>query len=161
MHVITRALATVITITFYVVDARAQVKAPDFSGRWAMNATKSDFGPMAAQAPSKIALTIEQSATNVKFDQVVQSSMGESATSQSFPLDGTPIKSERAGMTVVGSAKLDGNVLRIESKLSRGDQQMTQVYRWTLSPDSKALTVNQQLTTPAGPANVRIVFDKQ
>jgi len=159
MQILTRTLAAAAALT---IAATAQAQAPNFAGQWELNATKSDFGPMAAQAPSKIAMTVTQTATSVKVAQAMTTPQGDLNSTSEYTLDGKQTTSTGPdGSPVLNSAKLDGPVLAIETKMSRQGMDITRVSRWTLAPDGKSITVDQNLATPMGAMSMKIVFDKK
>ena len=160
--VFTAALAAAPTFAQAVSKDAATAKAPDFSGQWELNVAKSDFGPMAQQAPTKGTMSITQSATSLKFTQSVSTPMGDQNITQEFTLDGQEHTMNGAdGQPVTSAAKFDGDALVVNSKLNRQGMDITQVSRWTLSPDGKAISVDRQLATPMGPMSLKLVFDKK
>ena len=160
MQILKRTFAAAAAVT--LVAAAAQAQSKDFSGQWEMNAAKSDFGPMAGQGPSKITMTVTQSTTTVKVAQAMSTPQGDLNQSTDYTLDGKEATSNGAdGQPVTSSAKLDGDALVINSKLSRQGMDITRVSHWTLSPDGKSLTVSQDLVTPMGAMSMKLVFDKK
>ena len=160
MQILKRTLAVVAAVT--LTAGAVQAQAPNFAGQWELNAAKSDFGQMAGQAPTKITMTVEQTATTVKVAQAMATPQGDMNTSTEYGLDGKQTSSPGPqGMTMLSTAKFDGPVLAIESKMSREGMDMTRITRWTLAPDGKSLTVDQNLVTPMGPFAMKLVFDKK
>ena len=157
----TLATAAALTLTLGAATAQAQAKGPNLSGQWEMNAAKSDFGPAAAQAPSKIMLDVEQSDTLFKFTQAMTTPMGDRNVSQVFVFGKEKSQTGPNGASIVSTAKLDAQAVVIDAKMSQGGQEATQVLRWTLAPDGKTMTLDQQIGTPMGAMNMKIVFDKK
>ena len=158
---LTRTLAAA-ALTLSAVAAPAQPKAPDFTGQWELNVAKSDFGPMAAQAPTKASMTITQNATTLKFAQAVSSPMGDQSSTQELTLDGKEQTVNGAdGQPATSSASVAGDTLVLSSKMQRQGMDITAVSRWTLSPDGKLLTIDRQLATPMGALTMKLVYDKK
>lgn len=136
--------------------------AAAFAGTWEMVPARSDFGPAAAQAPSKITLTVEPSETKVRFTQAMTGAAGSRSQSKEYALDGTPTREDApGGITATSTAKMDGAAFLVQTQLSVGEQEATQTSRWTLAPDGKELTVDQQIATAMGPMVMKIVFVRQ
>jgi len=165
MQTLKRTLATLAVFAVSAVSATAvtaQSKAPDFSGQWELNPTKSDFGPMAQQAPTKGTLTITQTASSLKYSQAITTPMGDQTNSQEFPLDGTDhTATGMDGQPATSSAKVDGEAVVVNTKMQREGADITMASRWTLSPDGKVLTIDRQIGTPMGPLTMKLVYDKK
>ncbi|AHG88989.1 hypothetical protein J421_1452 [Gemmatirosa kalamazoonensis] len=159
MKLLKRTLAAFAVVTLTAGAAAAQTTAPDFSGQWELNTAKSDLGPMAGML-TKITLTVDHKAPALKYTQAVSTSQGDQTMSQSVTLDGKEV-SETAptGQTVLRTAKMDGGAVLIVAKLQGTDQ--SQQSRWTLAPDGKSLTIDQQIASPAGALTLKLVFDKK
>lgn len=163
MQILKRTLTTFAALTVAATAAHAQAK-PDFSGTWEMNASKSDFGPLAGagQAPSKITMTVTQTTTTVKVVQAMSTAQGDVNQTSDYTLDGKEATSNAAdGQPQTIAATMDGGVLVIRSKFSREGADITRTSRWTLAPDGKSLVVDQALGTPMGPMAFKVVFEKK
>jgi hypothetical protein len=162
MQILKRTLAAALVVVATAGAAVAQTKAPDFSGQWELNVAKSDFGPMAQQAPSKATMTVTQSASSLKFSQALSTPMGDQSNSQEFALDGQEHTANGAdGQPVASTAKIDSGAFVIASKLQRMGADITMNSRWTLSPDGKLLTIDRQIGTPQGAFAMKLVYDKK
>ena len=160
MQNLTRTLAAAALVLGATTAASAQTKAPDFSGQWEMNTAKSDFGPV--PAPTKASMTVEQSAAHLKFTQTVATPAGDRTMAQDIPLtvaDSTYNGPD--GQPLTSSTKVDNGALVVNVKLNRQGADITQTARWTLSPDGKMLTLDQQMASPMGALAFKIVFDKK
>lgn len=160
MQILKRTLAAATLTLAAATTAFAQAKTPDFSGQWEMNVAKSELGPMAG-AVTKVNFTVEQSPTTLKYTQNISTVQGDRSMAQEFTLDGKEItETAPTGQTVVRSAKFDGDALLLVGKVQGTEQGQTT--RWTLAPDGKTMTVDQQITgTPAGTLALKFVFDKK
>lgn len=156
MHTLSRSVAAVAALAVTAAAAQAQPKAANFSGDWTLNTAKSDFGGL--PAPPALTASVVQSAGLFKFTQSVA---GQSIT-QDIPLaakDSTWNAPD--GQPITSSAKWAGDTLVVNFKAERQGQTVTQINRWSMSPDGKTLTMGQQMATLMGAMNVTLVFDKK
>ena len=161
MQTLKRSLAAALVVVS-ATAASAQPKAPDFNGQWELNVAKSDFGPMAQQAPTKASMTVTQSATSIKLVQAVSSPMGDQNQTQELALDGQDhTMPGMDGQPATSSAKVDGEAVVVNTKMTREGTDITMTSRWTLSPDGKTLTVARVIATPMGPLAMKLVYDKK
>ena len=161
MQILKRSLAAALVVCS-AAAASAQPKAPDFNGQWELNVAKSDFGPMAQQAPTTASMTVTQSATSIKLVQAVSTPMGDQNQTQELALDGQ----ERTmpgmdGEPATSAAKVEGDAMVVNTKMSRQGADITMTSRWTLSPDGKSLTVARDIATPMGALTMKLVYDKK
>lgn len=134
---------------------------PNFSGDWKMNAAKSNFGPMAANAPKKIERSIQHTDPALKFRTVQVGSQGEVATELNYSTDGKEVTNKLRGQDVKGNAKWDGESLVIETKRIIQETEIVQSDKWTLSEDGKSMMVVSTLQTPQGNIEFTVAFEKQ
>jgi hypothetical protein len=159
MQIIKRTLAAAALVVAATTTAAAQAKAPDFSGQWEMNTSKSDLGPMAG-AITKLVFTVQQSPTTLKFSQAVSTTQGDQTIDQELTLDGKEItRTIPTGQTVVTTAKVEGDAIVLAGKLQGGEGGQTS--RWTLAPDGKSMTIDQQMSGPMGALTMKFVLDKK
>jgi hypothetical protein len=153
-------------VCLFALAAFAQ-KAPNFSGTWTLDLSKSKLG----NAPSTIesqTLTVTQTDKDIKVDQVTKRSappagggggggMGGGGRmgggmggdgSNTYMLDGKEVKSEIQGqmgsIPVSTTAKLDGGKLVITRTITTPMGARTTSDSWELSSDGKTLTVTSQ-----------------
>jgi hypothetical protein len=161
MHTLQRTFAAAVAV-FSATVASAQPKAADFNGQWELNVAKSDFGPMAQQAPTKASMTVTQSPASIKLVQAVTTAAGDQNQTQELALDGQDHTAPGMdGQPATSSAKLDGDAVVVNTKMTREGTDITMVSRWTLSPDGKTLTVARDIVTPMGPLAMKLVYDKK
>ena len=134
---------------------------PDLSGTWLLNLSKSDFGMMQAQAPTKLERTVVHEGGSLKFTTRQSGSRGEVVTRMSYTTDGKASVNKTARGEITGSAKWDGAVLVIASKREINGATITQTERWTLAQGGKTLTIINKVEMPAGETEARLVFEKQ
>ncbi len=140
--------------------AFAQSK-PDFSGTWKLNASKSDFGPMAASAPANATRTIQHKDPELKYTLETETPNGTRKQDLAYKTDGSKSKNTmgRAG-EVESVATWKGEILTITSEREIQGAKITQVESWTLSPDQKVLTVSNKINSPMGEFEIKMVMDK-
>ena len=161
MQILKRSLAAAALVVCSAA-ASAQPKAPDFSGQWELNVGKSDFGQMAQMAPTKATLTVTQSGSAIKLVQAVSTPMGDQNNTQEFALDGQDhTVPGMDGQPATAAAKVDGEAVVMNTKMSRQGADITMISRWSLSPDGKTLTVARDIASPMGAMTMKLVYDKK
>ena len=150
------AVVVVLGLTLAGSVGSAQSK-PNFTGDWKMNLVQSDFG--AAPAPDTMTRKIVHAEPSLTIDEEQATPIGPQRTTRKYVTDGTESTFEAGGAAVRTSAKWDGNVLVAVTTVDV----VGLVYndRMSLSADGKTLTSVVKLTTPQGPLDVTVVFEKQ
>lgn len=133
--------------------------APNFTGDWKMNASKSDFGPM--PAPTSMSSKVTQEGDKLKVVAKQSSDQGDFEAELNYTTDGKECSNEIMGSTMKSVAKFDGNTLVIDSKGNFGGNDVTIGDKWTLSEDGKTLTMNRSFSSSMGDATMKIVMEKQ
>jgi hypothetical protein len=140
--------------------AAAAAEKPDFTGKWKLNASKSDLGQM--PVPDKWEMTVEHKDPNVKSTTVTAGQMGERTMEAVYKTDGTETTNKGFGDSETKStAKWDGGVLAIVTNMEFQGNKMTMESRWSLSGDGKVLTMDQTMKSDRGEFNMKRVLDKQ
>jgi hypothetical protein len=153
-----RPLAAAFAVALAARAAAAQT--PDLTGRWEVDPARSDFAR--ATPPAKLVMTVEQTATTFAFTQTVGAPGGERSARQAYTLDGREqAQPAPDGITVTGSARAADGGITVDATIVRGGTPTRQTSRWTLSPDGKTMTLEQQVETPNGPARLKLVFDRK
>jgi hypothetical protein len=136
--------------------AIAQQK-PNFSGNWAMNQVKSNFGDV--PAPDTFTRMIVHAEPSINIDEEQGTPIGVQQTSRKMTTDGKESIFNVSGADVKATAKWDGNTLVVVSNV----EVIGIAYndRMTLSEDGKTLTSIVRLDTPQGAVNITVVFDKK
>jgi hypothetical protein len=168
-------------VCLFVLAAFAQ-KAPNFSGTWNLDLSKSKLG----NGPSTIesqTLTVTQTDKDIKVDQATKRSappagagggMGGGGRmgggmggdgSNTYMLDGKEVKSEiqsqMGSIPVSTTAKIDGGKLVITRTVTTPMGARTTSDSWELSSDGKTLTVTSQRPNRDGGTDTIIkVFTK-
>jgi hypothetical protein len=140
----------------------------NFSGTWALNEGKSEFGQFGSRgAPSKI--VVDQKADAIAIDRTGSNFQGETVTStESLGFDGKEVES-----TFLGSAKKKSSMKWAADQQSftvgynilfgQGDRtfELKGTETWTVSADGKTLTIGNAGSTSQGEFSNKMVFDKQ
>jgi hypothetical protein len=141
---------------------------PDFSGTWKLNVTKSDFGPV--PGPNAQTDVIEQSGQTLKIKVSAEGDQGKVQYTEVLTTDGreVAIPADAPGSHPAPEVTLqtiaaswDGSTLNVSQKLTYGNEPVTGVSHYTLSPDGKVLTIASDYQSGEGGASRTFVFEKQ
>lgn len=156
----TRRAWALIALSLCFVIAASAADKPDFSGKWKLNASKSDLGQM--PVPDKWEMTVEHKEPNLKSTTVTVGQMGERTMEAVYKTDGTETTNKGFGDSETKStAKWDGSVLAITTNMEFQGNKMTMESRWSLSADGKVMTVDQTMKSDRGEFTLKRVLDKQ
>ena len=140
----------------------AAVQGPDFSGTWVLNADESGRGGMGRGMGGQISrmtitqqdgqLTIVAEGPQGSREQVLKPGAGPQEVS-----------------TPRGDATVEANwedhklvVTRVSLRETpRGEMKIEQNQSWELSEDGQTLTQLQEIKTPRGTFNMKLVFDRE
>lgn len=163
MQILKRTLAVAATLLVAAgAPAVVAAQSPNFSGRWELSPAKSNFGDMAAGAPTKSTMVIVQSPGAVKVDQSMTTPQGDMKSATEYTLDGKQSTSSAPdGSPMTHTARMDGETLEIATKIAMQGADIVRLGRWTLSPDRNTLTIDLNLTTPMGATKMKLVYDKK
>ena len=156
-------LVLAVLIGFVSSPAWSQGAKPDFTGKWNLDAAKSDFGAM--PAPASIVHDVEHKEPNLKITTTQKSEAGESTNTRTFSTDGkdstNKITMMGAEYPVTTSAKWDGQSLAVTASFDAQGATVQLNDTWTLSPDGKVLTITRIAKTPQGDFTTKSVYNKQ
>ncbi len=153
----TRRLAFALTaIAAFALPAAA---VPNFSGKWKMDASKSDFGPMPAPTVFNRTVTHEDPAMEVATTQ--SGRQGEATTTLKYTTDGKESVNTIRGAEVKSIAKWDGAVLVVSYKRETPQGDIAVEERWSMSEDGKTTTINSKISGSFGDFEIKTVLDKQ
>jgi hypothetical protein len=136
----------------------AALAAPDFSGSWKANVSKSNFGAM--PSPDKYTRVIEHKEPTVKIEESQASERGEWTGIINLKTDGTPTNSEIRGNPLKSVARWDGDVLSVKSTLDFNGNVIELNDRISLSADKQTLTLQRKIDTPNGVLEQSVVFER-
>jgi len=163
-------------------------KAPDFSGNWTLDTSKSKLDERARI--ESMTLTVTQTDKDVKVEtatkrlpppaDAVQGDGGQGGgrrrggfgggdAAMTYSLDGKETTTETEGQMgkslVKQKAELDGGKLKLSSvrvmNTQMGEVSITTRETWTLSGDGKTLTVKRETESPRGTNSSEMVFTKK
>ena len=161
------ATASVVLLTLFVIPAtrpaHAQDALPNFTGKWTLDAAKSDFGPM--PPPQSVVHTIEHKEPNIKIVTSQKSEQGDVTNERNLTTDGKPNvnKVRMAGpeQEVTSTTKWVGKALNTVMKVDIQGTPLDFNDMWTLSDDGKVLTIVREIKSSQGDFAVTTVFNKQ
>lgn len=137
--------------------------APDFSGNWKINASKSKTSgqfPIPQKFDRKIAHT--EPAVVVTTTRSGFQGGNEITTEAKYSTDGKETTNPGFGGSEMKSvAKWEGDVLTIQSSASTANGNFTVNERWSLSSDGKTLELRNKVSGGFGEFESTYVLDKQ
>jgi hypothetical protein len=142
-----------------VLMAGAVQAAPNFSGEWKLNLSKSDYGSF--PAPLAVTRKIVHADPKLSMTTTQKSSQGELATQLNYTTDGKESTNKLQTGESKGAAQWITDKLMIESSREIQGATLKQKEIWTLSRDGKTLTIEAHVSLPNGEFDVRQVFEKQ
>ncbi len=160
---------TKLTFVFLLLLPATLFGQTNFTGTWAFNESKSVLGD--AQGPRMEAktLVVTQQGNDV---QVKRTSTGfdgnEMVQNEKYTLDGkesvnTGMMDSRVKSILTWSAdKKELTFTKVISFTMDGQtQEMKSTEKWSLSPDSKTMTLKSSMNTPMGDMNTTLAYDKK
>ncbi len=176
-------------VGLFSIAAIAQDRKADFSGTWTLDVGKSKLDERARI--ESMTMTVTQTDKDIKVDsKTVRAARPEGAApggtgggggmgrgggfgsgdaSTTYSLDGKETKTEQDSpmgkVPVTFKAKLDAGKLNLSSSRTvttpNGEMTSTTKEDWSISEDSKTLTVAREQTTPRGTSASTMVFVKK
>lgn len=128
--------------------------APNLSGNWMLNLTKSQYGQF--PAPEVMMRQIDHKDPVLSMATYQKGGQGEVTTSLKYTTDGKAVVNGENK----GSAHWESDKLVIESSRDYQGTKLTQHEEWTLSADGKTLTIATHVKLPNGEFDVKQVFEK-
>jgi hypothetical protein len=128
--------------------------APNFSGSWILNPSKSEYGQF--PAPEVMTRQIRHNDPALSMTTYQKGAPGELTTDLTYTTDGKP----SVNGPNQGSARWNGDKLVIETSRDYQGTKLTQREEWSLSADGKTLTVATHVKLPNGELDVKQVFEK-
>ncbi len=133
---------------------------PNFSGEWTLVPGKSDFGMM--PPPSSGTQKITHNEPQLKVASTQTNDQGTNTTESTYTTDGKEcVNKGFMDSEMKSTAKWDGDVLVIDSKMDIQGNAITITNRWALSADGKTLTVAMHFASPMGDGDVKMVYEKK
>ncbi len=128
--------------------------APNFTGSWMLNLTKSQYGQF--PAPEVMMRSVTMQGAEIKMSTYQKGAQGEVTTDLRYSTDGKPSTNGANS----GTAAWYGETLVIESSREAQGAKLSQRDVWSISADGKTLTVETHIKLPNGEFNVKQVFEK-
>ncbi|MFI5132941.1 MAG: hypothetical protein ACHQEB_01330 [Chitinophagales bacterium] len=141
----------------------------NFSGTWALNEGKSDFGQRGARFATKT-IKVDQKADAIAISRTTPSFQGgdDVTTTETLTFDGKEVQSTGFGNSTRKSTLKwadDGQTFTISSNttMDRNGQTVTftGTETWALGDGGKSLTVTTVRTTQQGEVTTKAAYDKQ
>jgi hypothetical protein len=141
---------------FLTAALLAAAGKPDFSGTWKLDLQKSDFGPL--PVPSKYERVIEHTAPTVHVVTHQATGAGDQTIETRFRTDGEFEENHYQTGVARVSGRWNATNLEVETRRELQDKTLTSVEVWSLSPDTKTLTIKSHIDTPKGPLDLTLVL---
>jgi hypothetical protein len=151
-----------------LISVAATFLKADFSGEWVLDQQKSSLGEMGGRMAST-KLKVTQENTIITIVRTSNGQMGEVVTTDKLTFDGKESASVggREGSTRKAALKLadDKNTMTVSSvtvlSFNGNSFEINSKENWSLSADSKTLTIDAEATTQMGVTQTKLVYNKQ
>lgn len=143
-------------------SAAAHPKHPDFSGTWALDTTRSDFGKIIGGRP--IARTDVIVHRDPRLDQtlyLMRTPGTRDTTVYHYTTDSARVVHRIDDRDIEARVWWSGDTLRLESRSKLMMFELGLSERWTLSPDGKTLTMARRVKSPVGGGDATLRFVKR
>ncbi|HEV2201216.1 MAG TPA: hypothetical protein VGR73_15470 [Bryobacteraceae bacterium] len=142
-----------------VLMAGAVHAAPNFSGEWKLNLSRSNYGSF--PAPLGVTRKIVHADPKLSMTTTQKGPQSELTSQLNYTTDGKESVNKLQTGESKGSAQWIADKLMIESSREIQGATLKQKEIWTLSPDGKTLTIDSHVSLPNGEFDVKQVFEKQ
>jgi hypothetical protein len=133
--------------------------APNLTGEWKLNVSKSNYGPI--PAPQLMVRKVRHDDPALRITTTQKGAQGEITTELTYTTDGKPAVNKVGGSEAKGAAHWQGDKLVIDSTREVQGNPMRSRETWSLSADGKVLTIATHLGLPQGEFDLTLVFYKQ
>jgi hypothetical protein len=141
-------------------SAGAAGPAPNLSGTWKLNASKSDFGQI--PVPDSRTEKITDAEPSIKIVSTwTGGAMGDGSNTMDLDTTGKETSTQIMGNDAKSTAKWDGTSLVVNTTMQMQDADVAVRSTYNLSADGKTLTVLSHVSSPMGEIDMKAVFDKQ
>lgn len=164
-----KKLFTAVIVSAALVSFSTKSDRANFSGGWALNEGKSDFGQRGARFATK-AIKVDQKADAITISRTTPSFQGgdDVTTTETLGFDGKEVSGTGFGNSTRKSTLKwadDGQSFAISSTttMDRNGQSFTfsGTETWTLGDGGKSLTITSVRTTQQGEVTTKAAYDKQ
>lgn len=133
---------------------------PNLSGTWALDTSKSDFGPL--PAPSSRTDTIDQTGSSIKISVSQTTEMGDMSFKLDLVDDGKTVYTwQIMGNDAKSTAHWEGSTLVTQTNANIQGGDMLVVSHYQLGADGKTLTISGHVSGAMGDADTKLVFNKK
>jgi len=132
---------------------------PNFQGDWKLNKDKSNFGEM--PAPNSMSQKITHEDPKLKVASKSSMDMGDFEFEANYTTDGKECVNTFMGNPVKSVLAWDGDMLKIDTKMSFNGNEMTMQDQWKITEDGKTFTIIRKFKSDMGEGEQKLVFDKQ
>lgn len=145
------------TVAFFA--ASAAQSAPNLSGDWKLNLSKSNYGSF----PAPLAVTRKIVLDGPKLSMITtqKSAKGDVTSQLHYTTDGKESVNQLATGESKGTAQWIADKLMVTSSREVQGTTLKQTEIWSLSPDAKTLTIDAHVSLPNGEFDVKQVFERQ
>lgn len=146
-----------VAILSFAATLASAVSPPDFSGKWTLNAKKSEFGDFAPL--TRLTDEIVQTATELKIHRTQATEDHEVSSDITYKFGEDKIVQLPAGENHT-SARWEGSVLIVDLQIETSIR-LHVVDRWSLSADGRELRIDRQYGNENGSVKQMLVLEKQ
>jgi hypothetical protein len=154
--------ATLIAVLLFFSPAAQEAK-PDFSGKWSLDLTKSDFGQM--PPPESMVAVVEHKEPTIKIASTQKTAQGEISNERTMTTDGkentNTVRTMMGDQPITSTTKWNGKALVTAFRLSVQDMTIDVAESWELSADGKSLTITREFKSQQGDFSQKAVLNKQ
>ena len=143
-------------VSLFFLTAAVAADKPSLTGTWKMNVAKSDAG--SGGIKSRVD-KIEHHDPQLKITTTQDDENGANTVVREYVTDGRQMTHSILGGERQSSARWDGNVLVIETKVPSGGYTIRD--RWTLANDHRSIDINREFSNGQGSRTQHVVLEKQ
>lgn len=152
-------LCSFVLLLLVGICAAADEAKPDFTGKWALDTGKSDFG-MLPPVESQTSV-IEHKEPKVKVTSTTKNERGEQKRESNYTTDGEENTNKNGPVEIKSKSHWDGKKLITDSKLKLQDNDIEIHDTWELSEDGSTFTQSRDFKSPMGETSQKLIFNKQ
>ena len=150
-------MAVALLVAMPVADGAQNV--PNLSGDWKLNLSKSNYGSF--PAPLAVTRKIVFGGGKLAMTTTQKSPKGEVTSQLTYTTDGKESVNQLTTGESKGSAQWIADKLMVTSSRELQGTTLKQTEIWSVSADSKTLTIDAHVSLPNGEFDVKQVFEKQ
>ncbi|MBI5710930.1 MAG: hypothetical protein HZC42_11610 [Candidatus Eisenbacteria bacterium] len=142
------ARATAPALSAAVSPAAAR---PDFSGTWALDVARSDFGRVAGSTPPRARTdVVRQQGESLGVTTTIEKASGTMTLPVTYVIDGKQRTVRVGGQDVAATAAWAGDTLRLDTRAKVLLLELIVKERWVLAPGGRGMTILRHVKTPLG-----------